>query len=635
MDTHSTDAGSCLMSMQITTSSFMQFDVQSDFQTDFQTDVKTDMIADVRSTRYLARRSGGVPGVGGVEVRKGGKGRKARVFDADRAVRAHLAAADLRAPSDAPAASLSGSTYRVVLDATAGGEGHGLVAGLGADLEAVALDVGDLDVGDLRVEDLAVEYGAGLDKELDTKDGAVAHAKVAHAKVAHAGPVHASAVHASAVHMCAVHAGNMRASPRPYVMLDAFEMHGDARAPRRSCALACGAVHELRGVSLCMDRGADPAAGVPVDGAGFAPFGCILHILRCMAAATPSNAACRELLEAGVVWIGDKVHPSPEGLACALQCEIPAPCDGAGQAVDAGQAGDAAALHDLVDHFVFVRDAAEGVRACPHDPVPQRVWCAEQAIRMGAAGVVIVDGTGFDTLAWRRLQLAAAGGAASLHSMHAEPCTASGIDVASQLRADEQRLVAACSGASDEAMRPLVLVITPPPEVHGGASRIAGRRASRGGGASTRWSVCPLHMPDPNGHFAWRMRLDAVKSADAIPCDDRSSANRSSADVSCADIRGGASLSTRGRMEPSRGDVESGHVFVDIVMPRAMHGDREWAALQALVRGSAALQLPANDDARGLDSGFVPSRSGMFLGESLQEDLREGGAWRPWHARSA
>jgi hypothetical protein len=88
-------------------------------------------------------------------------------------------------------------------------------------------------------------------------------------------------------------------------------------------------------------------------------------------------------------------------------------------------------------------------------------------------------------------------------------------------------------------------------------------------------------------------------------------------------------------MEPSRGDVESGHVFVDIVMPRAMHGDREWSALQALVLGSAALRLPANGDARGLDSGFVPSRSGMFLGESLQEDLREGGAWRPWHARSA
>ena len=613
------------MSMQITTSSFMQFDVQSDFQTDVHSDVKTDMIADVRSTRYLARRSGGVHGVGGVEVRKGGKGRKARVFDADRAVRAHLAAADLGAPSDAPAASLSGSTYRVVLDANAGGEVHGLVAGLGADLA----------VGDLAVGDLDVECSASLGKALDTKDGAIAYAKVAHA-----GPVHAGAVHAE----------NMRASPRPYVTLDAFEMHGDARAPRRWCALACGAVHELRGVSLCMDRGADPAAGVPVDSAWFAPFGCILHILRCMAAATPSNAACRELLEAGVVWIGDKVHPSPEGLACALQCEIPAPCDGAGQAVDAGQAGDAAALHDLVDHFVFVRDAAEGVRACPHDPVPQRVWCAEQAIRMGAAGVVIVDGTGFDTLAWRRLQLAAAGGAASLHSTHAEPCTASGIDVASQLRAAEQRLVAACSGASDEAMRPLVLVITPPPEVHGDASRIAGRRASRGGGASTRWSVCPLHMPDPTGHFAWRMRLDAVKSVDAIPCDDRSSADRSSADpsgtdrscadvscadVSCADIRGGASLSTRGRMEPSRGDVESGHVFVDIVMPRAMHGDREWSALQALVLGSAALRLPANGDARGLDSGFVPSRSGMFLGESLQEDLREGGAWRPWHARSA
>ena len=410
-----------------------------------------------------------------------------------------------------------------------------------------------------------------------------------HPESVHAGPVDAN--HGTGTHDCAHSAAGVRprapdsrelrdgASPndvraahvmhaalRACVVLDAHAVYDeamvgpDARAHHRGVRLSCGAVHEIRG--LCLDAVTDAVTDAGSTAAGsvhpwIVPFGCIVHILRCMASDHPSNAGCRALLDAGVVWIGDRVHPSLEGLACALQCGTP---------VFAGGAGG--------DRFTFVRDAVAGEDTRSPDPVPNRVWCAEQAIRMGAAGVVIVDGTGFDTLAWRRLQLAASGGSPASHSM------------------------------ADDALRPLVLVMTPPEGTCGGH---ADRGRSRGGGgASTRWSVHPTGLVPADGRsglrdsaggdFGWRMQLDAVKRVDA-----------------------GVGAWHRAAGGFSHGDMESGCIFVDIVMPRAMHGGAAWSVVErrARARAHAASGFPID----GL--------------RELLDVQRGGGVPRHWQARSA
>ena len=630
------------------------------------------------------------------------RSKAARVFDADRAVRAHLAAADLRAlrgsASGAMAGSIAGSTYRVVFDPvepvepgeTALEELHGTshLASVHVDtasafahdcMQAFHADH-DIGISGRARSDAAVRSMVLRSRESrESRDGA-------EARDAHAAPV---------AHI----------ESRVCVMLDPHAMRGEAgldresRAHPRGASLACGAVHEIRG--LCLDT--DAHAGAPPAGpdhSWLVPFGCIVHILRCMASGHPSNAGCRALLDAGVVWIGDRVHPSLEGLACALQCETPtfAGDDGGvmrGSPMHAASAMQSTrgAWESALERFTFVRDAAGGTGAHPRDPVPHRVWCAEQAIRMGAAGVVIVDGTGFDTLAWRRLQLAASGGSSSSPSMSAEMAGACSAGADSLMGADSFSRGTdlgrtRASMPTDDAMRPLVLVITPPEGTCGGHAGRGGRgRASRGGGgASTRWSVYPsrirraredgmvpsisaceqgrLHgyregngegRDSEDGHFGWRMQLDAVKRVDAGGASPRKGA-----------IGAMGAMSANGF---SRGDMESGRVFVDIVMPRALHGAvawsmvERWAQARVHARSSVAgvgsidvglAGVGAMDPAVGLgarrdtslrhavaelDHAVDSQRTHEFDPASSSrfpiDERREGGAWRHWHARSA
>jgi hypothetical protein len=74
-------------------------------------------------------------------------------------------------------------------------------------------------------------------------------------------------------------------------------------------------------------------------------------------------------------------------------------------------AGDSNSIDaSLLARSVFVRDMPDrggSSRKEKSNPASIRAWSAEQAIRMGAAAVVVLNGHGLDVRWWRRLQLAA------------------------------------------------------------------------------------------------------------------------------------------------------------------------------------------------------------------------------------
>jgi hypothetical protein len=238
-------------------------------------------------------------------------------------------------------------------------------------------------------------------------------------------------------------------------------------------------------------------------------FGCVLHILRGM---REGSAHARRLIAQGVAWIGDRVHPNPEAL------------------VDVAYAPSAESFElvsddTLLTRSVFVRDAQAYGEAARNPKVDarmcNRVWCCEQALRLGVVGVIVVDGTGFDAMAWRRLQLAAG-----------------------------------------ESQHPLVLVLTSPTDdVSADASGDA-RLARRGCTAQTRWTVHPRVASDAEGadvsrrfDCRWSMRLEAIRSCAGSPAD---------------------AAEFRSRMA-------EGRLVAPISWSRAPFGTEEWAALRERV----------------------------------------------------
>lgn len=275
--------------------------------------------------------------------------------------------------------------------------------------------------------------------------------------------------------------------------------------------LRCGAVHEICGlcgggefsVGMLDSQGASVAC--PRDNdcrrtlAAIAPLGCILRMLQSWNASFPDGMSVsrhapsssgdqsdghssESLVRRGILWIGNRIHPDAHALwrldsgvaerSVFLRDDLP-------HADSAAWRVAAHGLHQTA-HRSSGGDAARSRMAC-------RVWCAEQALRLGAAGVIVVDGAAFDMLAWRRLQLAV-----------------------QQASAD-----AAC-------MPPIVLVLTPP-DASGEATR-------RGCAAETRWTVhadlpgdggssCPFAVSCGSAASSasaavpsWRMRLVSARS---------------------------------------------------------------------------------------------------------------------------
>jgi len=215
--------------------------------------------------------------------------------------------------------------------------------------------------------------------------------------------------------------------------------------------LARGAIHELIGV-----RGSEPGGALRRSGSGWLPpFACIISMVHLALEAFDADPNA----ESGtcVAWIGERIHPNPDSFAHLPTILRRGTKDGGRDggrdhfANGCGVLPDAAGDHGLtlLQRSLFVRDTApqrsgrvqvarravfaeaehihressrspqnsghvSSVRArgasapSPSAAAESRAWCAEQAIHLGAAAIIVLDANGLCPRSWRRLQLAAA-----------------------------------------------------------------------------------------------------------------------------------------------------------------------------------------------------------------------------------
>lgn len=442
---------------------------------------------------------------------------------------------------------------------------------------------------------------------------------------------------------------------------------GDAACDRAlGGGLACGALHEIRGVSFGEGEGLHASGDAGDTGDGWiVPFGSLLHVVRA-AMGHPALHACP------VAWIGSKVHPS-HGVLGASQ-----PLVGA---LHGRRAGCAARLNhadldgldsrasSLAEHWldgelerrsVFIADVAPGVwkqdrfaeASVPPSAGPRRagrcsdatdrararLWCAELALALDAVGVLVVDGSGFDHLAWRRLQLA--------------------VTAARQRSRDG-------NGATDGAP-PLVLIVTPPDR--GGADSGRSDRHARHGGrfdrrlrtAATRWSVraesCagagsvgvdgatrsgvgPLGA-DGELRFRWRMELTHMRTGCggqfAPPC------TRADGEPANAIDGGGVPGDGDAHDLSVQAAIANRQLSVSVEMPRTSCADDAWIVLRSCTdasrpaaeappRGAADAVWPAAMQGLRVSSGRQPA-------DAEDADLfvaRTHRIHRGWEVRSA
>ena len=320
-----------------------------------------------------------------------------------------------------------------------------------------------------------------------------------------------------------------------------------------------GALHSIEGIPL-------------VSGDWLVPFACIEHVLQSMAA--DPEPSWSQLVSRGVVWIGDRVRPA---WSDADPCVAVDPCVAADPCV--------AVAASVMRASVFVRDRSRvpgesAARSC----MLHRVWTAEQAMRMNAAGVVILDGTALDMLAWRRLQL-------SVLQPVLESDPPAGVD-----------------RPNAPAARPVMLVICPP-AAGADASRHVVRRGCT---AATRWSVhADMHdgARDDAGawrserhhlDFVWRMRLDFARgNHPGVPIE-------------------------------ATGSIGAHRVVPDAIYRSAL----ESGLLQVVVRRSRALQAHVGWRACRTDRGPVQGEAAWAAPEAcvISLDVVERGVLRPERA---
>lgn len=315
-----------------------------------------------------------------------------------------------------------------------------------------------------------------------------------------------------------------------------------------------------------------------------------------------------------VAWIGNRVHPHPRSLQmvpCLRSNRLPssklrllpavAPLASRSIFVCDSERSFAPVRHGHLSRNAFasngrfrsgtVKRLQMDARAC------NRLWCAEQAIRMGAVRMVIVDGEGFSPLAWRRLQLA--------------------VDA---------------SALTGQENKPCVLVVTSSPD---------GRQSS-GCAATARWLASVAAPADLSADlsvdlaFAWRLRLMSARQFGL----------HSARSVRVADTDECTPVHDRTAV-PDHGCIE-------IAMPRSAAGERAdfgWALVSARAARRGAENHPGihahsrGHDAVEHESGVCGVLATFVMGDSkdapglepesgLQMSCTNEGA-QPWHARSA
>ncbi len=318
--------------------------------------------------------------------------------------------------------------------------------------------------------------------------------------------------------------------------------------------LRCGAVHEICGLcgagEASTDRSAAPSASDACAQEGdcrqtlatIAPLGCVLCMLQSWNGssfgAMPSSGdgwssvdiRAQALVQRGVLWIGNRVHPDAHALWRLDAVGVPQTTDfqnpdmqsctaprGRSPSVPAKRVASVAArsvfLRDDLPHeeSAVWRAAAHagrrtGRRSSDDDAARTRmacrVWCAEQALRLGAAGIIVVDGAAFDALAWRRLQLAVQQASADVQGFPPIVLVLTTPDASGELKRR------GCAAETRWAVH------TDLPEYKRPSETVAASCRSFPGSPSSGSPSLGINLRTPAGVPSWRMRLVSARSLD-------------------------------------------------------------------------------------------------------------------------
>ena len=468
--------------------------------------------------------------------------------------------------------------------------------GVGIELGEAARSDGDDQVNEELVFDVNgdVNGDACIDTNVDTETVSAAHVDsvvasvVGESSASRVLRLHAALLaHSSGVSHASSHASLHAASGAhtEHVMVPL----GDPECDKfLGGGLVCGALHEIRGVFT--QRNSRSGVHETRDHAEDArnaenaeeneqnwivPFGSITHIVQ-------RAAACEELRHRAIAWIGDRVQPEPSALVMShIACDA---------------ASDAASVVDrmsVLARSVYVRDMSLSalssvdesrsvgaqhstrtskrtskyrVIAAATNPVQMRAWCAEQALRTAAASIIVLDGSGFDFLMWRRLQLAASSCELPVLVLVIcpPPCSSAHASVHASVH------------ASSNGMQP---------QRHPGAQRHDQHNARP---AATQWYVSSGYvssggLAQSSLAFRWSMTLQAIRGKAAEAMERGRQACR---DDACTDAFETTATSSmhHGGVSAWMSAVADERIGIHIEMPRSTVATAEWTRLAHTVR---------------------------------------------------
>ena len=372
------------------------------------------------------------------------------------------------------------------------------------------------------------------------------------------------------------------------------------------------------------DRTSDHASPPRAFRNDIVAFGCLLHIAW-------SAILRAELAGRSVVWIGDRIHPHAAAL---MRPSTRVSRDG----------GDAR----LLRASVFVSDAVvcDGLRDRFHQGVSngtskrtrqrhgareheqaarQRLWCAEQALHMGGAGVVILDGDGLTPLGWRRLQLAAANAEFPALMLVVTRPDSSG-QWSLQARSAATRWSVHAAGFEHEQVRareePQVRDVCHEESLASDAPAASDARERTSCAA-----VHPKHEISPDTAFAfhWRMKLRATRCmhGGSQPSDqesDRDVARRVHSQHAASGTHSSRAHFSGNWEAQAMSRMSEGRIGVSVHRPRISHGSEEWDQLALRTRDFGTRNLRMQDLAS-------PRRSANSQNiTSSRRDVAEGNA---------